>query len=487
MGTPDILGTYGTFTLYTDGGYTVPAHLEGGGRILRQGGELNIAGGRIVSMSLKNGHSRLDIHGPEGEEESFAAGFDLYVDRDRGAAEIVIGDGRAVLRRGEWSRWLRVDYDDGSFGVSRLTGIVRFFLKAVEPHLLLYMSPVNLDPADPAMVISVPGDASEELQEALGRYYTQGMPDDTKALEAEVFDYGEFLEQDRLALCERREQLQHELERFDEGLLFFYVHSLDQVCHMLWRTSNSSHPGYRPEFERYSKSIEREYEAMDELLGDAVDVLGEDAHLVVMSDHGFAGYERSFNLNTWLAREGYLSVSSRARREPASILVGGDIEWASSRAYGLGLNALYLNMSGRETDGVVEETSRDNVLEEISRALLEFKDPENGRKVVEEFYCLEHTERSKEFGPDALVGYARGYRASGKSALGQIEEDALQDNMSAWSGDHCIAAHEVPGVIVSDLPIKEGVLHLRDLPVGILGYFDVEPTTEMKGRSFWKD
>ena len=66
-----------------------------------------------------------------------------------------------------------------------------------------------------------------------------------------------------------------------------------------------------------------------------------------MSDHGFANFGRQFNLNSWLRDYGYLNP-----RECTSILQ--DADWSRTRAYGLGINGLYLNLKGRERDGIVE-------------------------------------------------------------------------------------------------------------------------------------
>ena len=490
MGTPDMLGTYGTFTWYTDGPYTVPGHMEEAGQVLPRGGELQVAGGRIVSLDLRDGRSSPDIHGPPAEGGGRRAIFDLFVDRGteggEGAVEIVLAGRRSVLRPGEWSPWLRVDYGRKSRGLARLTGIVRFHLKSVDPHVGLYMTPVNLDPGNPAMPVSVPAAEAARLEAALGPYYTQGMPADTKALEAGVLDYGEFLEQDELTLDERREHLRRELHKLDSGLLFFYVHSLDQVSHMLWRAADPAHPGHRPEFATWGQAIDHRYEAMDELLGEAMAALGGRGEIVVLSDHGFAPYERSFNLNTWLLREGYLQVRDGIGEEDGpSLQDESSVAWERTAAYGLGLNALYLNLRGREARGSVAPEDRDSRLGEIGDGLLALRDPENGRQVVERVYRVDG-KAADGAAPDLLIGYARGYRASGAAALGRIEAEVLSDNLAPWSGDHCMAAHTVPGVLVSSRPLRPGAApHLRDLPVSILEHYGIGRPEGMTGRSIW--
>ncbi|MEE2874134.1 MAG: alkaline phosphatase family protein [Candidatus Latescibacterota bacterium] len=486
MGTPDILGTYGTFSFYTDGPYAVPSHLENGGAELSEGGELEIPGGRVVSIRLPDGMATLPVVGPFVDDRQYQAEFTLLLDRESRAVEIDLNGQRQVLREEEWSDWFRVDYGRLPYGVGRLTGICLFYLKSAGPQIELYMSPVNIDPENPVMPVASPEEAAIQLSQEFGPYYTQGMPDDTKALEAEVFDYADFLSQDSLALAERRQHLRFVLEDFDEGFAFFYVHSLDQLCHMLWRAVDREHPGYRPEFAGYGTAIETQYAAMDDLLGQARELLGDDGDIIVMSDHGFAPYARAFNLNGWLRQAGYLTAREGRPVDQIQILEPGHVDWKKTRAYALGLNSLYLNQWGREGNGIVEEMDRETVLDELERDLLAVRDPQNGRQIIKKVYRTAPTPEMADRAPDLIIGYARGYRSSGISAVGQLAAEVVEDNLSAWSGDHCMAADEVPGILLSNRPLDAGTQHhLRDLPVSVLRYYGVDIPPEMEGHSIW--
>lgn len=488
MGTPDILGSYGVFTYYTDGPYRVPDHLEHGGAELAPGGELEVSGGRIIGIRLAEGQAQLPIGGPQVGDRHYQAQFTLLADAEHGVVEIELGAQRLVLKAGEWSPWLAVDYGRRPYSTEHLTGICRFYLKATQPHLQLYLSPVNLDPAHPAMPLSAPEGAIADLAEAEGRHFTLGIPDESKALETAVFDYREYLSQHRLVLEERRAHLRHFLRDFSEGFLFFYIGSLDQLSHVLWRTTDPHHPGYQPEFAQYNLAIDDEYAAMDSLLGEMMGSLDTRTRIIVLSDHGFAPYERSFNLNTWLRQEGFLTVKAGADTSRLEILKTDQVNWKQTRAYGLGLNGLYLNLWGREQGGAVEPEDRERVLAELADRLVQVRDPVNGQPVIRRVY------RSEEAGhnfpglaPDLIVGYARGYRVSGESAVGQLTPRVLEDNLAAWSGDHCIAAEEVPGVLLSNQPLRAGEFSLRDVPVSILKYYGVAPLAQMKGQAIWQN
>ena len=158
-----------------------------------------------------------------------------------------------------------------------LHGMVRFYLRSVRPDFELYASPVNYDPILPDTEISNPPDYATELARATGRFYTQGMPEDTKVLEEGVLDVDEFLAQAKIAGEEIVEQYEYVLDEFDEGLLFYYTGNVDQISHMMWKTLDPTHPTYDPEVDpQYAGLIEDLYVGLDDLVGYTLEHMGSD-------------------------------------------------------------------------------------------------------------------------------------------------------------------------------------------------------------------
>jgi predicted AlkP superfamily phosphohydrolase/phosphomutase len=314
------------------------------------------------------------------------------------------------------------------------------------------------------------------------------MPEDTKALSAHVLTPSEFLEQSGLILDERRKLFRHELERFREeqgrGLLFFYFSSVDQRSHMLYRQMDLDHPFHEADTPPdLATALRSSYVEMDEIVGWAMEALDENTTLIVMSDHGFAPFRRQANLNTWLERHGYLVLKDPRRRAQYEWLQG--IDWSKTRAFAIGLNSLYLNVRGRERNGVVAPSERAALASEIAEGLLMWRDPENGKPVVthpalrEDVYHGPHVKNA----PDILVGYARGYRASWATTSGKIPASLIEDNDREWSGDHCMDARAVPGVLLSNRPLVSPQADLKDLPVSILAHFGVDAPPQMQGQA----
>ena len=97
--------------------------------------------------------------------------------------------------------------------------------------------------------------------------------------------------------------------------------------------------------------IERLYRDMDRVVGKTLRYVDERTALFVLSDHGFCSFRRGVNLNAWLHQHGYLALEA-GRSEGSEYFEG--IDWSRTRAYTFGLGGLYLNLKGREAQGIVD-------------------------------------------------------------------------------------------------------------------------------------
>jgi len=216
------------------------------------------------------------------------------------------------------------------------------------------------------------------------------------------------------------------------------------------------------------------YRAVDAVIGEVLDN-ARGADIVILSDHGFTTFDRAVNLNTWLAKSGYMALASGPGDDEVPF---ARVVWPKTQAYALGLNGLYLNLAGREKQGIVRPDAESRaVLKQISADLLAFRD--NGKTVVESVYAPPRS----EVAPDLIVGYARGYRGSWQTALGGAPESVVEDNEDAWIGDHCINAADVPGVLFSTRKLTAEGPRLKDVTVSILHLFGVSPLPGVTGRN----
>jgi predicted AlkP superfamily phosphohydrolase/phosphomutase len=475
MGTPDLRGGYGTFTFYTDDPTAAVGAVEGG---------------EVVQVEVKNNRVETSLIGPDNtfrkNSPPATEPFTVDVDPLDPVARIGVQDQQFVLKEGEWSEWVPVEFQLLPF-IGNVKGICRFYLKQTHPRFQLYVSPINIDPENPALPISTPSSYSRDLANEIGEFHTQGIAEDTKALTAGVLDDKEYLEQAHTVLAEHRRAFDVEFPKFRDGLFFFYFSSLDLNGHMMWRLTDPQHPAYDAALAaQYGTALEEFYEQMDQVLGEVMPRVDENTTLLVLSDHGFAPFRRSFNLNTWLVNNGYITRKAGAGGDSSEPFA--DVDWSRTRAYGLGINGLYLNVRGRERGGIVDPAQADALLREIRQKLLEVRDPKDGSQVITRVDLASEVYQGPyaRSGPDALVGYNRGYRAGWKTILGAFPADVLEDNTNAWSGDHCMDFTKVPGVLLSNRKIAAETPALTDMAPTILAEFGIEKTRDMKGQSVFQ-
>ena len=293
MGTPDVLGTSGTYALYADYPPANADDLSGGTFHLVEVVEHRVRA-RLVGppntfrrLPSESGIARLTGGEPVYENPDLAIDFEVLLDPDAAAAKIVIQDAEIVLNEGEWSDWVGVEFEAVPF-VAGVGAAARFYLQEVRPDFRLYVTPLQIDPANPALPLSTPTDWAGELSAALDRFYTQELPEDTDAYLDGVFTAREFWDQARFVYGEQRRALDHALAGFDEGFLFFYFSSVDQGSHMLHHFADPEHPAF-VEDDLLAAGLATLYEEMDEALGRVMEWIGDDERttLIVMSDHGF--------------------------------------------------------------------------------------------------------------------------------------------------------------------------------------------------------
>jgi predicted AlkP superfamily phosphohydrolase/phosphomutase len=460
MGTPDLLGGLGgTFAFYTD----QPSEQS-----------RTVPGGQIVHVDLKDHTATLRVRGPDNslrkDKEPTHVDMTVHVDPEQAAARFDVGDTQLILKEGEWSRWIQVRFPVIP-GLKSTAGMFRLYAKKLHGNFEVYASPINLDPSQPAMPITAPESYSRQLAKEVGLFYTQGMAQDTAAFRQGVFNREEYIGQSRQVSLDHLRLLRYSLEHFHAGLLFFHFFGVDQDSHMLWG--------------KYDDDLLRTYEMVDQTIGWVREQAG-DATLIVMSDHGFSSFDRAVHLNNWLMKEGFLTLD-----DPKN--AGNDelfphVDWSKTQAYSIGLNGVYLNLQGREREGIVTPgPEAEGVLKNIVEKLQNARDPATGKPMIGGLTVARTEFHGDQMAasPDVIVGYMPGYRSSWQTVLGAVPAVLAVDNTEAWRADHCIDARFVPGVLISNRKSRMENPHLYDLTVSLMQEFGVGPGPGMIGQSIY--
>jgi predicted AlkP superfamily phosphohydrolase/phosphomutase len=373
---------------------------------------------------------------------------------DETTARLTLGKQQLQLTVGKWSPVIELNFPAGfAFSVHAVTQVI---LTEINEKVSLYFLPLQIHPLHPLWHYAVPASLVRDAWKNAGPFLTLGWPQDTNALEDDCINDEQFL-----TLCDsifesRKRVFYQQIDRFTEGVLAGIFDCLDRVQHMFLRDRQDiAHQWYLK---------------LDRFVGDVQNKLDgsgmEKYRFLVLSDHGFRPFDYKVHLNRWLIDNGYMVLSEQGDGEGI-----GTANWEKTKAYALGLNSLYLNVAGREGKGIVEATQLEGLLQEIKTKLLEWRTPD-GKTVISRV-LLKHEAFSGPYtrlGPDLVIGYAPGFRASSETGLGKVRPTTIEANNDHWEADHCIDSEAVPGVLFANRDIENMPgLSYRDIPFLAIG------------------
>jgi predicted AlkP superfamily phosphohydrolase/phosphomutase len=220
---------------------------------------------------------------------------------------------------------------------------------------------------------------------------------------------------------------------------------------------------------------------MDRIVGRTLRYVDKETVLFVLSDHGFCSFRRGINLNAWLMRNGYLALQENTS-ESGDYFEG--VDWSRTRAYAFGLSGLYLNLQGREAQGIVARDAAASLRSELRDRLAGICDEADGQLAIQAAYDSTQIYKGPylDAAPDLVIGYAPGYRASWGSVVGKVAQNVFEDNNKCWSGDHCVDPSAVPGVLFTNQKWQSQDPGIEDMAPTILRLFGVAPPRWMEGR-----
>jgi predicted AlkP superfamily phosphohydrolase/phosphomutase len=436
LGTPDIRGQLGVGTLFS----SEDEHKEKTTVV-----KLNSSG--------KNRY-QAELPGPQtkGKEGPRTISLPLVVDViDPRSARITIGDQQVELRLGQWSEIVELRFKAGM--LFNIHAITRLIAVSLDDVIRIYALPLQIHPLHSTWHYAASNSFSKKLWKDVGPYLTLGWPQDTTGLEEGIISDEQFLDLCKLIFERRIEILGYLMKDFKEGVLASIFDDLDRIQHMF--------------FHDRKDVVHDWYRRLDRFVGDVthkVEQWSGKVRYLILSDHGFSDFRKKIHLNRWLVDQNYLCMKN-----------GGDdlssVDWKKTRAYAVGLNSIYLNIAGREGQGSVPAEEIENLLAEIGTKLSDWKDSD-GTQMIQKVRLKHETFNGPftRFGPDLVVGYAPGHRASAETGLGKIPAATIEPNTDHWGADHCMDSDAVPGVIFANRDLREfGTISFRDIPFLAIG------------------
>jgi predicted AlkP superfamily phosphohydrolase/phosphomutase len=332
-----------------------------------------------------------------------------------------------------------------------------------------------------AQTYTAPAELQAEIEEELGgagRY---------------IFDVPNFREQgyqyvlDQVfTMTERRFKVARRLARNKPWDFFMLVEmGPDRLHHVFWQYYDPKHPKYEPG-NQFETAFQDYYRYLDREVGALLDVLPDDVVTIVMSDHGARPMIGGVCFNDWLLREGYLSMTETLTG--ATPIGKAPIDWSKTVAWGDGgyYGRLFLNVKGREPDGVVEPERYEETRDELVAALEAMLGPDGSPLGTKAFKPQDVYPEVKGVAPDLIVYFGDlEWRSVGTVGAGAHGDVFTYENDTGPDG----ANHDRTGVFaMAGLPgqptgQREG-LRLIDVGPSILDLYGIEAPQGAQGRSF---
>ncbi len=468
LGVPDIKGFLSGFTFYTS----------------KKEITSKKSSSRIMEVEVKNNVINTKILGPRVKKDKDIVDVELpmKIEMHNDSVDLFLNNKKYNIQKDNWSEWIRAEFPVGIF--HKVNSIFKVYISSLNPFDM-YMTTMQIDPERPVVDISYPKNYSRYLTQRIGFFYTLGMPEETDGYVDDKLSEEAFLAQVGQIEDERNSMFWNEFNEFQrlkKGVLAFVYDSSDRLQHLFWDEKIFSNT--KEKFQ-INQNIINYYIEKDKFLGKVIQALDDKTLLLLLSDHGFTSFERAVSINTWLVENGFMVLKKKlAEGEDGALF--RYVDWSRTKAYSVGFNSIYVNLKGREGQGIVSD--KNEVIDELVKRLEGFIDKDTQRNVVNKAYRREEIYNGDYVidAPDIIIGFNPGYRMAWETAIGGFSKDALYDNIKKWRGDHLVDPKFVPGVLFSNVKFSVDTASQMDVTPTIYNALGIEIPDDIDGRSLLK-
>lgn len=364
-----------------------------------------------------------------------------------------------------------------------------------------------LTPFGSDLEYTFPPELKRELNEAVGSYEILPFTDLTIPGKEE-----EYLAAYHNNIDCQVEAVKHLIKKKEWDFLTYVFFVTDAIQHYSWHHMDEAHPRHDPErAAKYGAGIKDVYKKVDGAIADLIADMPQETNVMIVSDHGFGPLHGYFYVNRWLEERGLLKLSKdrynlghslkqvlvsskdflskhlssrevqflrriipaalqnkvtvRELFRSGAIHLVESMDWSMSKAFSVGAVAgIYINLQGRERDGIVKPHEYEKLREEITEMLYQTRGPKD-EEVVDRVYKKEEIYRGPhlDMAPD-LVFVMDGFRYVQRSG---IEHDSI------WREAPLTGWHRLHGTFIAYGPdIRKTGEEVQGLKI-----YDITPTT----------
>lgn len=171
------------------------------------------------------------------------------------------------------------------------------------------------------------------------------------------------------------------MSKYKWDLYMTQWHGIDNTQHAFLRFDKSVLTQH--ESETCERVLLGSYEIADKLVGDILQATNEsekkdeDIYTFVLSDHGHVMGKRRFFINAYLYQQGLIKLKRDSTTNKITV------DWANTSAFSQGMVHVYVNLKGRDPDGIVKPgKDYDDVVKKVIDLLYEIKDPKTGIRPI---------------------------------------------------------------------------------------------------------
>ncbi len=151
------------------------------------------------------------------------------------------------------------------------------------------------------------------------------------------------------------------------NLFLMHAHGPDHMYHAIANSLNN--PATCKPYEEAELAV---YKSVDAMCAKICACADEETIIALISDHGAKPTTGRFGINRILKEGGFLTRNERR-----------EVDWSRTRAIGHGAVHIFINLKGRDPQGIVEPGEEyAKVQEEIISWLYAYRDPESGKKPI---------------------------------------------------------------------------------------------------------
>ncbi|OGJ13340.1 hypothetical protein A3K82_00380 [Candidatus Pacearchaeota archaeon RBG_19FT_COMBO_34_9] len=248
-------------------------------------------------------------------------------------------------------------------------------------------------------------------------------------------------------------------------LFFGVIGTSDRMNHAFWRYMDNEHRKYEKGSE-FENTLKDYYRFIDEKLGELISLLDKDTKIIILSDHGITRMHTRVNLTDWLIREGYMVLKEPIKEK--SIFNPEMVDWKKTKVFAIGAyeGQIFINLKGREPEGIIEKEDYDRIIEELAEKLKQIRG-DNGKLLDTKIFKKKDyfDGKCEEIAPDIIVYFDNLHYGCNNSLIGN--ETLWSPNTAKGSDDAC---HSRQGIFI----IKNGVFKNKN--IGEIDALDVAPT-----------